>query len=273
MVNYIVALYLGKRRNGMVQDCMDQDPFYLFKSHMLAIHRHEMGGVHKVTFVLNPSENVEAESKMDEVFNDYVSICSKKDIEFELIRNPDNKHISYGAWHYGVVNGLKDQRTQHFFLLEDDYIPCMDNFCYPYLERSGPDISYVCQLWTPASNQSKGMNAGRVAITNGLLNAELSRTVFEKYGRCFMLDVTPEYGHMSKSKTLDDVSKKYLLSGPAQKFFVRLYQDCGYRIVDLGPGWQQLFLNSRNVKTYGDGNPSTISPVHIYEPIDKDTFR
>jgi hypothetical protein len=272
MVNYVVALYLGKRRNGMVQDCMDKDPFYLLKSHLLAIHRYKMDGVHKVTFVLNQSENVEAEGSIDQVFSEYRDLCSKKDIEIELIKNPDNSHISYGAWHHGVLNGLSDQRTKHFFLLEDDYVPCCDNFHHPYVDRSAPDISYVCQLWTPPSPEPKTIHSGRVAITNGLLNADLSRIVFEKYGRCFMLDVSRDYHHLSKSRTLDDVSKKYLLSGPAQKYFVRLYQECDYRVVDLGKGWQQLFLNSRNVKTYGEGNPPTICPVHIYEPITPESF-
>lgn len=272
MVNYIVALYLGKRRNGMVQDCMDKDPFYLLKSHMLAIHKYKMDGIHKVTFVLNPSENKEAEDALDSVFQEYKSLCSKKEIEIELIKNPDNKHISYGAWHYGVMNGLSDERTKHFFLLEDDYVPCSDNFHLPYIDRTGPDIAYVCQLWTPSSPQPKSIHSGRVAITNGLLNADISKKVFEKYGRCFMLDVTGDYGHLSKSKTLDDVSKKYILSGPAQKFFVRLYQDENYKIVDLGPGWQQLFLNSRTVKTYGEGNPATLYPINEYVPITPESF-
>jgi hypothetical protein len=251
---------------------MDKDPFYLLKSHMLALHKYKMEGIHRVTFVLNPSENKEAENDIDSVFQEYRSLCSKKDIEIELIRNPDNAHISYGAWHYGVLNGLSDQRTKHFFLLEDDYVPCCDNFHDPYVDRSGPEICYVCQLWTPPSPEPKTIHSGRVAITNGLLNADLSRIVFEKYGRCFMLDISRDYHHLSKSKTLDDVSKKYLLSGPAQKHFVRLYQECDYRVVDLGKGWQQLFLNSRSVKTYGEGNPATIFPVHIYEPITPESF-
>lgn len=272
MVNYVVALYLGKRRNGMVQECMDQDPFYLFKSHMLAIHRYKMEGIHKVTFVLNQSENVEAEEMFDDIFQQYRNLCSNKNIEIELLRNPDNKHISYGAWHHAVLNGLSDERTKHFFLMEDDYVPCSDNFHHPYVDKSGPDISYVCQLWTPPSPQPKTIHSGRVAITNGLLNADLSRKVFEKYGRCFMLDVTSDYGHMSRSRTLDDVSKKYLLSGPAQKNFVKLYQECNYRVVDLGPGWQQLFLNSRSVKVYGEGNPATLYPINEYSPITPESF-
>jgi hypothetical protein len=272
MVNYIVALYLGKRRNGMVQECMDQDPFYLLKSQMLAFHRLKMDGVHKATFVLNPSENKDAEDLVGLVFDEYRDLCSNKSIEYELVRNPDNRHISYGAWHHGVIKGLSDERTKHFFLMEDDYVPCMDNFHHPYVERSGPDISYVCQLWTPPSPQPKTPHSGRVAITNGLLNADLSRRVFEKYGRCFMLDETPDYGHMSKSKTIDDITKKYLLSGPAQKYFVRLYQECNYRVVDLGPGWKQLFLNSRTVKEYGEGRDATISPIHEYVPITPESF-
>jgi hypothetical protein len=272
MVNYVVALYLGRRRNGMVQECMDQDPFYLLKSHFLAIHKYKMEGIHKVTFVLNPSENKEAEEGIDEVFNTYRDLCSKKDIEFELLRNPDNKHISYGAWHFGVINGLEDERTGHFFLLEDDYVPCADDFHQPYVDKSAPDICYVCQLWTPPSPQPKSIHSGRVAITNGLLNADASRQVFEKHGRCFMLDVTSDYAHLSKSKTMDDTAKKYLLSGPAQKHFIKLYQYEDYRVVDLGPGWQQLFLNSRTVKTYGEGNPPTIYPVNEYVPITQESF-
>lgn len=272
MINYVVALYLGKRRNELVQNCMNRDSFYLFKSHMLAIHKYKMDDIHKVTFVLNPSENLDAESKMDDVFNEYVSLSSKKDIQFELIRNPDNLHISYGAWNYGVINGLEDERTKHFFLLEDDYIPCEDNFHMPYVDRSAHDICYVCQMWRPASPENAPIQLGRVAITNGLLNADLSRKVFQKYRRCFMLDVTDEYGRVSRSKTLDDVARKYILSGSAQKDFVKLYQECGYRVVDLGPGWQQLFLNSRSVKVYGEGRPSTIYPVNEYVPITPESF-
>lgn len=275
MVNYIVALYLGKRRNEIVQQCMDKDPFYLLKSHMLAIHKYKMEGIHKVTFVLNQSENTEAESLVEEILQEYKDLCSNKDIEIELLKNPDNSHISYGAWHYGVLNGLSDERTKHFFLLEDDYVPCRDNFHEPYLQKSAPDICYVCQLWSaPTKNSNKPREAqfGRVAITNGLLNADLSREIFKKYGRCFMLDMTKDYSHLSKSKTIDDVSKKYLLSGPAQKHFVRLYQDCNYRIVDLGKDWQQPFLTSRDVKIYGSGNPATIYPIHTYEHIDQESF-
>jgi len=273
MVNYVVALYLGKRRNGLVQDCMDQDPFYLLKSHILAIHKYKMDGVHKVTFVLNPSENTEAEVKIEEILSEYKSLCSKKDIEIELIRNTDNKHISYGAWHYGVVSGLNDERTKHFFLLEDDYVPCADNFHQPYVDRSEPDIAYVCQMWRPAAVQKRGEPKGRVAITNGLLNANLSREIFKKHNKCFTLEVTGEYHHLSSSRKMDDVSKKYLLSGPAQKHFVGLYLENGHRIVDLGPNWQQPFLTTRTVRMYNEGNPPTIYPVHEYVPITPESFK
>jgi hypothetical protein len=271
MVNYVVALYLGKRRNGIVQDCIDLDPFYLLKSHFLSIHRYKMDGIHKVTFVVSPSENVEAESKLEEVFHQYKDLCSKKEIEYELLINPDNRHISYGSWHHGVLTGLSDERTKHFFLLEDDYVPCSDNFHHPYVSASQPDVCYVCQMW--ASNPDpKTAHSGRIAITNGLLNADISREIFQKHGRCFMLDSSRDYEQLLRSKTLDDVSKKYLLSGPAQKLFIRLYQESNYRVTDLGPEWQQLFLNSRGIKTYGTGNSATIRPINEYTPIDPETF-
>jgi len=269
MVNYISSLYLGKRRNEIVQKCMDRDPFYLLKSQMLSFHKFKMDGIHKVTFVLNPSENAEAEARIDDVFEEYKSLCANKNIEYEILRNPDNKHISYGAWHYGVINGLSDDRTKYFYLMEDDYVPCADNFHQPYIEKSTTDVAYVCQLWTPPAEPN---SFGRIAMTNGLLRADLSRKIFEKYGRCFMLDATRDYEVMKKSNTIDETTKKYLLSGPAQKYFMRFYQENGYKIVDLGSDWKKLFLNSRGVKVYGEGNDATVSPIHEYVPITIESF-
>jgi hypothetical protein len=238
---------------------------------MLAFHQYKIDEIHKITFVLNPSENKEAEEKIDDVFEEYRSLCSRN-VEYELLKNPDNKHISYGAWHYGVLNGLSDERTKHFFLNEDDYVPCSDNFYQPYLDKSGPDISHVCQLWTPSEPKPKTIHSGRLSMPGGLLNADLSKIVFDKYGRCFMLDVTSDYNNVSRSNTIDDVTKKYILSGSAQKYFMRLYQESNYRIVDIGPNWKKLFLNSRGVKVYGEGNDATIAPIHEYVPISQESF-
>lgn len=275
MINYVVALYFGKRRNTLVQGCMDQDPYYLLKHHILCFHKYKMDDVHKVTFVVNPSENKEIDENAVNVLNEYKELCSNKNVAFEILYNDDNKHISYGAWNYAVVKGISDPLTKHFFLLEDDYAPCSDNFYDLYLRKSSPNIAYVCQMWQPSKTRVKTPDlkvSGRVAITNGLLNADASRKVYEKNKTCLELEVTKEYDQLMKNKTMDPLTKKYILSGVAQQKFVKLYEYEGYDITDLGPDQCQLFLTSKGVTSYRQGAPATIEPIHKYEPITKETF-
>lgn len=270
MINYIVATYFGKRRNKIVQECVDADPFYLVKSHLLSVAKHKMKDVHKVTFVVNKSENEDADKSVSEVVKHLSSFSALQDKEIEVLYNDDNRHISYGAWNYGANHAIKDERTKYMFLLEDDYVPFGDEFYEPYVKVSKDDIAYVCQMWTPSKNPRAKL-AGRVAITNGLLNADVCRNVYEKYGTCFYLEETPEYQHLLKTKGMDDVNKKYILSGVAQTHFIKYFLDCQYRIVDLGEGWSQLFLDSHGVTPYKEGETSKIMPIHEYKPItDKD---
>lgn len=234
-----------------------------------------MDHVHKVTFVVNPSENKEIDEGAKDVLNEYKELCSNKNVEFELIYSDDNKHISYGAWNYGVINGLSDNKTEHYFLLEDDYVPCADNFYYPYLKRSAENIAYVCQLWQPSRTRAKTPDiklSGRVAITNGLLNAAASRKVYDKNNTCLLLEITQDYTQVSNHRNLDQITKKYILSGVAQQKFVKLYEYEGYDITDLGPDHCQLFLSSKGVKVYGQGAPATIEPISKYEPITRESF-
>lgn len=276
MINYIASLYFGKRRNELVQQCLDEDPYYLLKSHMLAFHKYEMPYIHKVTFVVNPSENIEIDEKAIEVLEEYKQICRNKDILFEILYCPDNKHISYGAWNYAIMNGLNDEKTNYFFLLEDDYVPCADNFYNPYLERSANNIAHVCQLWQPGKPKPSAPHIklpGRAGMTGGLLNANASRDVFKKHGTCFLLEVTSEYSQLISSKKTDDITKKYILSGVAQQKFLRLYEHEGYDITDTGPDNCQLFLTTRGIRVYGQGNPATIEPIYEYKIIDKTLFQ
>lgn len=275
MIHYITSLYFGKRRNQLVQQCIDQDPYYLLKSHMLAFHKYEMKDVHRVTFVVNPSENNEVDNGAIEILEQYKEACRNKEIRYEIIYCPDNKHISYGAWNYAIMNGIEDKETQHFFLLEDDYIPCSDNFYLPYIKRSADNIAHVCQLWQPARQRPKTPELrlfGRAAMTGGLLNAYAARKILEKYGTCLLLEVTAEYPHLMSHKNLDDITKKYILSGVAQQKFLRLYEQEGYDITDLGPDHCQLFLTSKGIKVYGQGHPATVEPIHMYVPITKNSF-
>lgn len=275
MINYVVALYFGKRRNLLVQRCIDQDPYYLLKHHIMCFHKYKMDDVHKVTFVVNPSENREIDENAVNVLNEYASLCSNKNVTFEMLHNEDNKHISYGAWNFGVINGLLDRTTKHFFLLEDDYAPCADNFYSLYLERASANIAYVCQMWQPSKTRVNNPDlrvSGRVAITNGLLNADASRKVYEKNKTCLELEVTNEYEQLMKNKTMDPLTKKYILSGVAQQKFVKLYEYEGYDITDLGSDHCQLFLTSKGVIAYRQGSPATIEPIHKYEPINKESF-
>lgn len=271
MINYIVATYFGKRRNKYVQDCVDADPFHLVKSHLLSIAKYSMKDVHKVTFVVNKSENEEADKSVFEVVEKYASLPLLQGKEIDVLYNEDNRHISYGAWNYGAEHAIRDPRTKYMFLLEDDYVPSGDEFYEPYLKVSREDVAYVCQLWTPSKNP-KLKFVGRVAITNGLLNADICRKIYDTYGSCFYLEETADYQHIMKSKGMDDINKKYILSGVAQNYFIRYFLDCQYRIIDLGEGWSQLFLDSHGVKPYKEGEVSKIMPIHEYIPITEEDF-
>jgi hypothetical protein len=271
MINYIVSLYFGQRRNTMVQSCVDADPYYLFKCHLQAIARYSMKDVHKFTFVVNPSGDQELDEGSKKILEVFSNTPKLKEKNIEILFNPDNRHISYGAWNFGVENGLDDPKTKYFFLLEDDYVPTGDEFYEPYVKKSQDDIAYVCQMWSPSKNP-KAKTAGRVAITNGLLNADAARKSKELNGSCFDLPETPDYKQLSNSKVMSDINKKYILCGVAQNFFIRHFLNMGMRIVDLGEGWSQLFLDSTGVKPYKEGQVSYIAPIHEYREIDMGEF-
>lgn len=266
MIDYVVALYFGTRRNQKVQACVETDPYHLLKAHMAAFRAFSTDLVHRVTFVVNRSENREIDDRCESIVQDYVSRGALRDKEVRVIVNEDNRHISYGAWHVGIMSGLDDQRTKYFFVMEDDYVPSGDEFYEPYVKRMASDVSYVCQLWTPSKNP-KAKLAGRAAITNGLINADVCRSVRDSHGACFYLEETPDYQHLMKSKGLDDINKKYILSGVAQNYFIRYFLEREFRVIDLGDGWSQLFLDSHGVKPYKEGETSKIHPIHDYKEI------
>jgi hypothetical protein len=160
MIAYIIACYFGKRR---VHDpYYEADPLHYLKQQVNALITLESDIAH-VSIMINKSSN---DPSMSEVI-DIISPLSNKQFNCNISFR-ENVGMSYGAWHEGI-NNLYNKNIKYAFLIEDDYIPVVDNFDDHFLaEMTGTEnVKYVCSLY----------RWGHAAITNGLVDLDAVKEI------------------------------------------------------------------------------------------------
>jgi len=232
MIHYIVAVFIGVRANEKINSLLEVDPTYLVKKHMFALSTLQIPKIKRVTFVVSPSDD----RQRDNAVVDFVrSQTLAGGIEIDSYVKEDNRFFSYGSWNDAMVRNINDDN--HFFLIEDDYFPCMDDFYDPFLEvMEDASSPYVPQMWT-----NKFTRKHVAAISNGLMNINDARWHYENYGECIWLKgIDPSILNGSNQGVI------------AQIHFLDGYTKAGREISDVSDEYAHPFLSPENrVFIYG----------------------
>jgi hypothetical protein len=162
MINYIVAVYGGKRR------AYQQTPINTFISKQIEFLSKTPKFISGFTFVINKSSN---DDEIISIINNFINESSLKG---DLIIR-DNKNASYGGWEEAILKTYKD--FDYSFLIEDDYLPVDENFIDYFLNKDIENTSFVASL----------MRNNHASISNGLLNNKVVDLTIEKHGKLFEL--------------------------------------------------------------------------------------
>lgn len=170
-VNYIVAIYGGKRRY------YNNTPIDLFIDTHISFLKKLPKYINHVTFVFNKSDNP-IETELISKCEEFIQTSTYDGCV--IVR--DNICGSYGAWNEALIKLHK--KSTHSFLIEDDYIPVDNNFLEYFLKKDGDNISFVASY----------SNNNHAAISNGLINNMRISETLDNHGVLFILIEDNEYG-------------------------------------------------------------------------------
>lgn len=247
MINYVVALYVGERRNRKVSE-LTKDPTFFIRKHLNVLRSLNIPLIKKVTFVISPSNLLE---KDQEALN-YIHQNKNKlpGIEIDGFIGENNLNHSYGSWNFAMKKHIND--GLHFFLIEDDYIPSTDEFYLPFLNKISNTTAFVCQLY-----DKLGQRDFHAAISNGLMNVEAAKKHLEKFEDCIFV---------RKEQT------DLVLAGVrAQLKFLMMFNRIGFANADVSDGYCHPFLCTKhNIVLYGKTNSTTLIEPMFYKNNEKD---
>ncbi len=224
-VTMVVTLYFGERRSG-------SDGYANFTTLIETLIYFKIDYINSIIFVIN------GEYDKNRVSNSLKKL-STTNINVKIFQR-DNLGMSYAAWNYGILKAISEgDDCSHFFLLEDDYVPAMDNFHFPYLIKS-ENCAFVASL--------VGHNPREhAAISNGLLRSDVVKAVINQYGNLFILKADTDYlsAEFSQMHFLDLI---YLICKDQVK--LKFIND----IVDI---CNIQFLDHKILKYYGNSDAKT----------------
>ena len=163
----------------------------------------------------------------------------------------NNTGFSYGAWNRALCHSIRrgDSFT-HYFLLEDDYYPLMNDFFTPFLnERYAYTASLVSHF--PKLHAS---------IPNGLLRQDVARIALETFGSIFDL------GGLDRT----DQGTSYIDAERIQVGFLDfIFNLCEARsdiklcaLGDISANFRVPFVYHGNLKYFGNADaPMPIMPI------------
>ena len=244
-INYIVAVYVGKRRNEGVNK-ITNDPTSLVKMHIERLGNLNIGLVSKATFVVSPS----GDKRRDEIALGFVKDhkYSIPGLDIDGFIGPNNDSHSYGSWNFGMKSCLEDD--MNFFLIEDDYLPAKDEFYIPFVESMDRYTAYVSQLYV-----KKNVQMEHAAISNGLMNIEAVRAHVDKFGECISVSAAS--------------SKSHNPGVYSQLHFLENFKYLGFVMQNISKNYCHPFLETKNVITiYGNtSGPTLIEPLFYVDKI------
>lgn len=233
MIHYIVAAYAGERENEKINSLLQRDPAYFVKKHLESLKILNIPEIDHITFVISPSNYNHDKYIVD--FIEAQDIITS--IKVDSVIKEENCYFSYGSWNYGVEKNLR--KNAHFFLIEDDYFPAVNNFYDPFIQKiKSGKYAYVSQMWT-----DKFSIKHVAAISNGLLSSDYAKRHYRKYGEIFFLD-----------NARIKLNHKFSDGTTAQTYFLDGYTEMGINICGLEDEYLHPFLTPDNrILLYGSG--------------------
>lgn len=244
MTNYIVACYMGNRRQQNV------DPLSYIKNHIKWLEISK--DIDNAIFVFNDSSNIKF-NKQEEA----IKLVTKAGHNY-IIRK--NTHFSYGAWEEGIKSIIKEDKYNYSFLIEDDYIPSQEFLIYPfakhfrYGELNNIKIGFVaCFYDNLLSNPNKPLS--HAGISNGLISHSAIKETISQNKDIFKL-----YNRNSNKPPINndkiwvynesDKELKSMYGGAVwnQKYFLQNIEKLGYRSTDITEENYTLFYATVGVE-------------------------
>ena len=220
MISYIVACYMGERRQDESSD-IHSTPLEYIKNHIKWLETAEDVG--KALFVFNDASYIKSSKQ-----NEAVELVIKAGHDY-IIR--DNIDFSYGAWEEGIKRIIKDDKYNYSFLIEDDYIPSLPSMLKFYLECMNDNIAFVASFYMHK-------NRPHAAISNGLISYKAIRETISESKEIFQLyersKLPPNVIGQTKEKFIRN-NIKYPAALSNQKSFLLniISKSSNYRATDI----------------------------------------
>jgi hypothetical protein len=217
-INYVVALYFGKRNMPGVNNMLLKDPYSIAKAHLHALDTLEIPAVKKAIFVVSEYKT-EIDRGFIQVVNEY-----KGKIPVEIVFR-ENLGYSYSAWN-DVLNAAVESKNldEYYFLFEDDYVANQDYFYQDYLDRLKDNVGYVCQ--------DKGDNHARLG--NGIISTKIAKIVKDAQGDVFYIphqDDTYSGAVLNNYHFLDTIKKSgFDIVGMQDKHITVFQHEFGFNV-------------------------------------------
>ena len=231
MISYIVACYMGERRQDKSSD-IHSTPLEYIKNHIKWLETAENVG--KALFVFNDASYIKL-NRQEEA----VKLVIKAGHDY-IIR--DNIDFSYGAWEEGIERIIKDDKYDYSFLIEDDYIPSLPSMLEFYLEPMDDNIAFVASFY-----QHK--NHPHAAISNGLISHKAIRETISEGKEIFQLyersKLSPNVINQTKEKYIKNHIKYPAAIKNQKKFLLNiLSKSSNYRATDITKKDYTKFYNA-----------------------------
>jgi hypothetical protein len=225
-VNYIVAVYGGKRRAYS-----NFAPIELFIDTHISFLDKKPKYISSITFVFNKSDNPK-EGELINKCEEYIQLSGYGGCV--IVR--DNICGSYGAWNDALIES--HSKSTHSFLIEDDYIPADINFIEYFLKKDKPNVSFVASYF----------HDSHASISNGLINNTRVLETLNNKGSLFRLIGDNEYGG-----GLYHTQYQYL-------------RDIEGEITDITDiGYTVFYTPEKNINYTNDSLTKLIEPIIEYE--------
>jgi hypothetical protein len=257
-ITYIACFFLGERRNTLAE----KEPLVLLNKHLEFLSElSKSSKIKKAIFVLNSN----TPNDLSHIEQDFLSLCKDgiNNIPIEIIVR-ENIDFSYGAWNIAIEQDIKNKnKTDYYFLIEDDYLPTTKDFYNAYLKFVKNNVAYVASYIDYATESDHG-HLARLgieekvyefipSISNGLLSASAAQIIYKKHDRIF---------NLYRAETYD-----YAVAN--QITFLNLFLDNRYKIDDISSQHSVPFLaipwygNPDGILVYGNRKkPIIIAPIH-----------
>jgi hypothetical protein len=229
-LNYIIALYCGRRMHFDYSEKVKQDNLYFLRKHIGFLN--EGTDIDLTTFILS----IDPDFNLNGFIEEFVKL--KKDFKYELVVK-DNSGFSYSAWNY-IINKNID-KFEYYFINEDDYIPVVQNFYEPFIAKCSDKSPYIPLM---KSNNMKT----HASFSCGALRGIECRKIYEKYGSVF--------------KIIEGLT--YDVAYTNQLNFYDYFFESGYELDDLINDYHLPYMDSskHSITHYGSfNNPNILIPL------------